>query len=221
MSHTGSLAVKDEIFDALCKQTGVVRVSGDLEDLLDVTKAFALQPLPNGNNVGIVTVTGAGGVMAADECSKYDLKLATMSKETLNQIQKDMPSWAKVNNPVDIEPLFEVVGPEESMRIALEATLEDKGVDAVIVLFVAVPRLIPFFKVKNVIKSIINNLRKKRLEHKPILAHFIGFKETVESWTIQLEEENIPVYSSIERCAKSLGYLWKYKIQNSSTHTSH
>jgi acyl-CoA synthetase (NDP forming) len=48
LSHTGSLAVKDEIFDAVCKQAGVIRVGGDLDELLDVTKAFALQPLPKG-----------------------------------------------------------------------------------------------------------------------------------------------------------------------------
>ncbi|NIO38575.1 CoA-binding protein [Candidatus Bathyarchaeota archaeon] len=212
MSHTGSLAVKDEIFDAACKQTGVIRVSGDLEDLLDVTKAFALQPLPLGNKVGIITVTGAGGVMAADECSRHGLELAILSDNTLDRIRRDMPSWAKVNNPVDIEPLFEVVGPESSMRIALEAALEDEGVDAAIVLFVAVPRLIPFFKVKDVIRSMMENIKKKKLEHKPILVHFLGFKETVDSWTAELEEESVPVYSSIDRCVKSLGHLWKYKL---------
>ncbi len=217
-SHTGSLAVKDEIFDVVCRQAGVVRVSGDLEDLLDVTKAFALQPLPRGNRVGIVTVTGAGGVMAADECSKYGLELATLSKNTLDRIRSDMPSWAAVNNPVDIEPLFEAVGPEDSMRIALEATLEDENVDGVIVLFVAVPRLIPFFNVKNVVSNIMENISLKNLDHKPILTHFIGFKDTVDSWTIQLEEENIPVYSSIEKCVKSLGHLWRYQINRMPRH---
>lgn len=210
-SHTGSLAVRDEVFDSVCKQTGVVRVSGDIEELLDVTKAFALQPLPLGNKVGIVTVTGAGGVMAADECSKYDLELASLSKKTLDQISEKMPPWAAVNNPVDIEPLFEMVGPEDSMRIALEAALEDDNVDSVIVLFVAVPRLIPMFDVKNVVKNMVEDIREKHLDQKPILAHFIGFKETVDSWTVQLEEEGIPVYSSIQRCVKSLGQLWKYR----------
>jgi len=212
MSHTGSLAVKDEVFDAVCRQTGVIRVSGDLEDLLDVTKAFALQPLPQGNKVGIITVTGAGGVMAADECSKYGLKLAPLSTATLNRIRSKMPSWAAPSNPVDIEPLFEAVGPEASMRIALRAALEDKSVNSVIILFVAVPRLIPFFDVKNVLKKMMRDIIEKHLEDKPVLAHFIGFKDTVDSWTVQLEEEKIPVYSSIERCAKSLGQLWKYKL---------
>jgi acetyl coenzyme A synthetase (ADP forming)-like protein len=208
LSHTGSLAVKDEIFDALCKQTGVIRIDGDLEELLDITKAFALQPLPRGNKVAIITVSGAGGVMAADECAKHGLELATLSDETLSRISSRMPPWAVVNNPVDVEPLFEVVGPEESVRIALAAALEDSNVDSILVLFVAVPRLIPIFNAKN----IVIHRMKKPLEQKTMLTQFIGFKETVDSWTTQLEEENIPVYSSIERCVKALGHLWKYEL---------
>lgn len=207
LSHTGSLAIRDEVFDAVCKQAGIIRVNGDLEELLDVTKAFALQPLPKGNKVAIVTVSGAGGVMAADECAKHGLELAGLSAETLSRIRTRMPSWAVVNNPVDIEPLFEAIGPEESIKTALGAALEDRNADSIVVLFVAVPRLIPFFNVKNV----INHVKERTLEDKPILTQFVGFKDTVESWTAQLEEDNIPVYSSIERCVKALGHLWKYK----------
>jgi acetyl coenzyme A synthetase (ADP forming)-like protein len=208
LSHTGSIAVKDEIFDAVCKQTGVIRVSGDLEELLDITKAFALRSLPKGNKVAIITVSGAGGVMTADECAKQGLKLATLSEETLSQIRSNMPSWASVSNPVDIEPLFEAVGPEESMKIALDAVFKDKDVDSIIILFVAVPRFIPIFDVK----SITRRIMEKHHKPKPILAHLMGFKDTVESYTVQLEGENIPIYSSIEQCVKALGSLWKYKL---------
>ncbi|UCH31537.1 MAG: CoA-binding protein [Candidatus Bathyarchaeota archaeon] len=206
MSHTGSMAVKDEIFDAVCKQTGVIRVSGDLEELLDITKAFALQPLPNGNRVAVITVSGAGGVMTADECTKQGLELAPLSDETLNRIRVNMPAWAAISNPVDIEPLFEVVGPEDSIRIALNAALQDQNVDSAIVLFIAVPRFIPIFDMKIILRRIMEGHYKP----KPVVTHLIGFKETVDLYTTQLEEESIPVYSSVERCAKALGSLWKY-----------
>jgi len=205
-SHTGSLAVNDEVFDAACKQAGVIRVDGDLEKLLDITKAFALQPLPKGNKVGVITVTGAGGVMTSDECAKQGLKLADLSDQTLAEIRSNMPSWAAVSNPVDIEPLFEVVGPEDSIKIALNAALQDENVDSAVILFVAVPRLIPFFNVKNVVENIMQSYPQK-----PVLSYLIGFKDTVDSLTTQLEEMNIPVYSSIERCVEALGQLWKYK----------
>jgi len=210
LSHTGSLAVRDEIFDAVCKQTGVIRVEGDLDELLDVTKAFALQPLPKGNRVAVVTVTGGGGVIAADKCAEYGLELAPLSSRTLNKIKENMPSWANVGNPADIEPLFETVGPEESIKIAVEAALEDEKVDSVILIFVAVPRLIPYFEIKRA----ATYLKEINTERKPILAYLLGYKETVDSWSMQLEEEGIPVYSSIERCVKALGCLWRYKMYN-------
>ncbi|MBS7636499.1 CoA-binding protein, partial [Candidatus Bathyarchaeota archaeon] len=208
LSHTGSLAVKDEIFNAVCKQTGVIRVDGDLDELLDITKAFALQRLPRGNKVAVVSVTGGGGVIAADKCSEYGLELAQLSSETMRRIKENMPPWANVNNPIDIEPLFENVGPEESLKISVEAVLRDENVDSVIVIFVAVPRIVPYFEIKKVVQY----LKAKNAEQKPILTYLLGYKETVDSWTTQLEEEKIPVYSSIEKCVKALGCLWKYKM---------
>ena len=40
-----------------------------------------------------------------------------------------MPSWATVSNPVDIEPLTEIMSPAEAYGIALEAALSDENVD--------------------------------------------------------------------------------------------
>jgi acyl-CoA synthetase (NDP forming) len=207
-SHTGSVAVRDEIFNAMCKQTGAIRASEGFEELFDLTKTFALQPLPKGNRVAIITVTGAGGVMAADECEKHGLELATLSEKTLNFIKDYMPSWAKASNPLDIEPLFETVGPADSVRIPLEVMLEDPGVDSIAILFVAVPRLIPVFDMKNILKQVLD---RHYMQKKPIATHLIGFGETVASWTTTLEEEGILVFPSIERSIRALGALWKYK----------
>jgi acyl-CoA synthetase (NDP forming) len=208
LSHTGSMAVRDEIFNSACKQAGVIRIDGGIEELMDITKAFALQPLPKGNKVAVITVTGAGGVMAADECENQGLELAPLSEKTLSFIRDYMPPWAGTNNPLDIEPLFETVGPADSVRIPLEVALEDPNVDSIAILFVAVPRLIPVFDIKNVIRQVMDKHYQQR---KPVVTHLIGFRETVDSWTTALEEEGILVFPSIERCIKALGALWKYQ----------
>lgn len=207
MTHTGSMAVDDRIFDAVCKQTGVIRVEGDFEGLLDITKAFALQPLPTGNRVAVVTLTGAGGVMAADECERYNLELVPLCEKTLKKIREKMPVWANVGNPVDIEPLFESVGPEESLRISLEAVLEDENIDCVVGIFVSVPRFVPMIDMRRVIEVI------EKGRNKPIFIHLMGYKENVDEWTKELEKRKIPVYPSIRRCINALGALWKYKLR--------
>jgi acyl-CoA synthetase (NDP forming) len=218
-SHTGSIEVRDEIFSAVCKQTGAIRVNGGIEELMDMTKAFASQPLPKGNRIAVITVTGAGGVMAADECEDQGLELATLSEKTLSEIRCYMPPWAKTDNPLDIEPLFETVGPADSVRIPLELALDDPNVDSIAVFFAAVPRLIPFFDVKSVITEVKD--RHRHHQQKPILTHLIGFKETVDSWTAALEAGGILAFSSIERCIRAHGAMWKYQqFKNRELHTS-
>ena len=73
-SHTGSLAGADEIFSDIMKQCGVLRAE-NIQDALDWCKALSQSPIPKGENAVIITNGGGLGVMAADACEKYDVKL--------------------------------------------------------------------------------------------------------------------------------------------------
>ncbi len=202
LSHTGSLAMKDEVFDAACKKVGAIRVK-DFEELMDLAKAFALQPLAKGNKIGIVSMTGAGCVMAADYSAEYGLKVAELSNETAKNIGSHLPSWIKVKNPFDSEMLFESVGPEDCLRISLEGMLEDENVDCVLGVLPSSPMFA--FDVETPIKEI-----KEKYPDKPITINIIGSKDTVDLWTKQLQDISVPVYPSIERCVRALGALSKY-----------
>ncbi|MFP4037900.1 MAG: hypothetical protein ACLFUE_10280 [Desulfobacteraceae bacterium] len=54
LSHTGSLAGRDELYHGLFRQAGVLRVEGT-EELLDASRALAFSPLPAGNRVAVLT----------------------------------------------------------------------------------------------------------------------------------------------------------------------
>ncbi|PJB40558.1 MAG: CoA-binding protein, partial [Deltaproteobacteria bacterium CG_4_9_14_3_um_filter_44_9] len=56
-SHTASLSGSDKIYDAMFKQSGVIRVEDEVE-LFDVVTALLSLPLPRGNRVGILTEGG-------------------------------------------------------------------------------------------------------------------------------------------------------------------
>ena len=202
MSHTASLAVKDEIFGAVCKKVGAIRVK-DFEELTDLTKAFALQPLAKGNRIGIVSMTGAGCVMAADYSAEYCLDVAELSDETVRYIESYLPSWIKVKNPFDSEMLFESVGPEDCLKISLGGVLGDENVDCAICVLPSSPMFA--FDVKGPVKEI-----KEKYPDKPFTMNFIGSKDMVDLWTKQLEDMSVPVYPSIERCVRALGALSKY-----------
>jgi acyl-CoA synthetase (NDP forming) len=77
-SHTGSLAIDDKIFDAVCRQSGVLRLD-QFTEMFEMPRFFDSQPLPRGNRFGMVSYTGAVGVAAVDEGAKYGLVRATLS----------------------------------------------------------------------------------------------------------------------------------------------
>jgi len=201
-SHTGSLSVNDRIFDAVCKRAGIIRVE-NLEELIDVVKVFAYLPIPRGNRIAIISFTGAGGVMSADSCNMYGLSVTDLSKNTLTRLQSNLPSWARAGNPIDAEPLFERIGAESSIRLALEASLEDDRVDCVSLVLVSMP--VFDFDISRLISEF-----KSKYPEKPIAVHIIGLKESVDFHTRKLEELGVPVYPSIERSIAALSALYRY-----------
>ncbi|MFX0080066.1 MAG: acetate--CoA ligase family protein [Candidatus Hermodarchaeota archaeon] len=202
MSHTGSLAIKDEIFDAVCKKAGIIRVR-DFEELMDLAKALALQPLSKGNRVAIASMTGAGGVMAADYCEEYGLEVAQLSDKTAKYIESYLPSWVKLRNPFDTEMLFESVGPEDCLRISLGGMLGDENIDCIVGILPTSPMFA--FDVKGVTSEI-----REKYPDKPLVINIIGAKDMVDLWTKELESSDVPVYPSIERCVRALAALNRY-----------
>lgn len=102
-SHCGSLAGSHQVYVAALDEAGVVRLE-DVEDMDDTTKAFLYLPPPKGKRIFIVTVSGGGGIMAADACEDYGLELTTLTPKTMEYLQSLYPSWMDVGNPLDVWP---------------------------------------------------------------------------------------------------------------------
>ncbi len=100
-SHTGALAGSDGIFEGLCRQCGIIRVS-NIDEMFDIATALVAQPLPRGNRVGIVANGGGWGVLTADACIAAGLEVAPLPEETLQELDKRLPPWWGRQNPVDL-----------------------------------------------------------------------------------------------------------------------
>ncbi len=100
-SHTGAIAGSDAVFEGMCKQCGIIRVT-DVEDMFDTAVAFLSQPIPKGNRVGIVANGGGWGVLTADACIEAGLDVVELSEETLEALDKRLPPWWNRQNPVDM-----------------------------------------------------------------------------------------------------------------------
>jgi acetyl coenzyme A synthetase (ADP forming)-like protein len=130
-SHTGALATNDVIVDALFRQAGVIRTN-TLEELFDVARVLAHQPVPSGRRVAILTNAGGPGILAADACAAHGLELAALSDATTSALRSFLPAAASIGNPVDMI----ASATADQYDRALEILLRDDGVDSVLVVFV-------------------------------------------------------------------------------------
>ncbi len=132
-SHTGSLSGRTEAYDASFRQCGIIQV-GDIEELGDLAKSFLRLPLMKGKKLGVVSITGAGGVLTSDACQKYGLEMAELEPTTLAKIRELFPPWLHVDNPVDFWPAFQLSGHpyREVIKRLLELVAADHGVDGIV-----------------------------------------------------------------------------------------
>lgn len=210
VSHTGSMAVNDTIFDAACRQSGVLRLD-EFGELFEVPKLFATQPLPRGMNLGILTITGGMAVMAIDVAEKYGLKLARLSDSTASFLDRIFPGSGHM--PVDIGPMMASVKdafyhyPE-----ILDTVMGDANVDSLLHIAWANPS-------GGVIENYLRAYRYVHGRHKKPLATWIYGPESkaVQELGFQLEDMGFPVFRELETAVKALGLALRYAIQRGLT----
>jgi acetyl coenzyme A synthetase (ADP forming)-like protein len=130
-SHTGALASRDAIVDALFRQSGVIRTD-TIEEMFDAAMLLAQQPAPAGRRVAILTNAGGPGILAADACEAHGLALPLLGDGTVAALKDFLPPEASTANPVD---MIASASAEQYER-ALELLLRDDAVDSVLVIFI-------------------------------------------------------------------------------------
>lgn len=196
-SHTGAMAGEDYIYDAAFKRAGCVRVK-KIGELFNCSSILAKQPRPTGSNLAIITNAGGPGVLATDTIVENGGKLAELSEETINELNKFLPKhWSK-GNPMDI------IGDsdEEAYRKTIEVALKDKNIDGIIV--ISVPQVMA--NPKKLAENIIDISKKAT---KPILTSFVG-EESVQYARQLLNRNDVPTYSTPEEAVESYMHLYHY-----------
>lgn len=165
-SHTGSLAGSDAVFDAVCRRTGLIRVQNS-EAFFDTLAAFEKLPLPRGNRLGVVSITGMGCVAAVDAAEELDIALPALKPETLEQLAEVIPSWAPVRNPVDTWSAIEQHGSRKASTHIARSLLEQEDIDALLIAFVLMPE--SMFDIAEAFADIL-----KSRPGKPVLVGYYG-----------------------------------------------
>jgi len=195
-SHTASLSGNDSIFDAACRQAGVVRVRRYF-DLIHAAKALAFQPLPGGRRLGSLAPSGALGVVVADACESLGLQMAPFGESTRKKLREISASWVNISNPVDMSAVTPKTGVAEGNKTVLETLLKDEGVDAVVAVLLASPKIPPEAY------AYLPEL-SARYPGKPIYTTFTGDRNVYEQVRSYLEARSIPVFLPLEETLETL-----------------
>jgi acetyltransferase len=126
---------EDHVFDAVFRRAGVLRVLTSSE-MKDAMHALAVLGEMRGPRIGVVTVTGAGGIMCADACEDHGLTFGTLPPGLAARLKQGIPDWIHVSNPLDIWPIGMIGGHyADSYRLSLAELLKSDGIDGVLAVF--------------------------------------------------------------------------------------
>jgi len=193
-SHTGALAGSMEAYQAAFRRCGAIQAN-TLLDLAEWAHTAALQPLPQGNRVAVLTNAGGAGVLAVDALEACGLKLAEFSGETCAKLRTVAPPPCTIENPVDV-----LAGSGPAVYgVALEALLADANVDAVIVIVGPQDWFLP--------TSLAEVIGEAFARHrKPVLASMMGLEANHQAVAL-LRRYHVPNFSFPDRAAKALAAL--------------
>jgi acetyltransferase len=100
-SHTASMAGWSAAYDAVFAKYGFI-VSNDLDEVMTIAAVLTTSPLPKGDRVAVLTVSGGAGIWGADTVSLQGLKVPELSAPIQTEIMKLLPSYGTARNPIDV-----------------------------------------------------------------------------------------------------------------------
>ncbi len=103
VSHTGAMAGADRMYDALFRQTGVIRAQC-FNDLLDIPVALATGRKLRGNRVAILTSTGGAGTLVSDDLGLHGFDTPAPDAATAEALRALQTGGEAVldRNPIDV-----------------------------------------------------------------------------------------------------------------------
>ncbi|MBK6948282.1 MAG: acetate--CoA ligase [Haliscomenobacter sp.] len=197
LSHTGSMAGNDEVYDAAFRRAGIIRVD-TIAQLFNIAQALALQNRPRGNRLAIITNAGGPGVLATDYLIRNGGQLARLSPKSLDELNQLLPSTWSRGNPID---LLGDASPDK-YRKALQICIHDPGVDAALLILTPQYMTDP----KGCAQAVAEAAKGSP---KPVLASWMGEDEVQEGRQI-FESGRIPNYRFPESAVDAFLRIWRY-----------
>lgn len=205
LSHTGSMVGEDAINDAAFDRAGIIRVKNSIEMAIAIRALLRFGELA-GNRLGIITATGAAGIMATDACEDFGLTVGKLPDGLAGKLKQGLPDWIHAGNPLDIWPIGMIGGNyREIYRVALSELLKSEDIDAVL-------SILPDFQSPLHLETeVLESVQKARQE--------VGFEKPAAMWLYMTTPETeaqfetidgVACFASVEQAVRGLSYCRHY-----------
>ena len=197
-SHTGGMVKQDTAIELVFEKAGIVSFR-NVEELCQSAIGFASQPVPKGNRVGMIANTGGPAIIATDELIERGMVMPPLSTSTEAFLREKLYAEASVNNPVDVL----ATGGPEHFAAAMQALMDDDGVDVIFLNFVTPP----FVDTMGVAHEIAEANERSR---KPMIASILTEKKTWADVLRVIRDSGVPIYDMPETGAAVLAAMGRY-----------
>lgn len=202
-SHTGALAGSDRIFEAVCRQHGLVRVD-DVAMLFPTALAFARigARLPAGPRMGVVSASGGICGVAADECARAGLELPELPAATRARLAACTPPFAALRNPVDVTGQIRAF--PSGYQDVVRTLLEEPGLDGLFLLVTMAAEPRASFYGEEIPKL-------ARAAAKPVIVAWTGALSLAERGFPMLAAAGVPTFLSVREAVQAMAALVRWR----------
>ncbi len=194
-SHTKSIAGSDQIFDAVCKQLGIIRAN-DITELYDYSKSLGFLKKPRGRSMLVITSSGGSGIIATDVAEANGINVVDLNEELKKELVDVLPDHCVVANPLDLTG----DATAERYKTTVEIAAKDDSIDFFLVIFGdPIPRAF----------DIVQELKQQT--RKEIVVCYLGGGETEKEEVQKMHQHGIPAFPTPERAVKAVKALLNTK----------
>lgn len=199
-SHTANMTGTYDLYRAAFRQSGIIEVD-DVEPIVDFAKVFAQGRLPEGRNVGVLSISGGSGIVFADRAVREGLRLPDFGAATLAALGKIIPAFGSIHNPADV-----TAGVFNDMTLltgSIGAVLDDPEIHQLAILLASIPGS-PATRAAEAIAAAAAKTDK------PIHVAWSGRRAKSEEAYAIFEAAGVPVVSTPVRLAEAAAKLARF-----------
>lgn len=211
MSHTGSLAAPQAVWDGMMRQCGAI-TTNNLDETIDTMKMLLNAKPPSGNGMALLAQTGGQSVSITDAFAKAGLRVPRFSDDTYAQLGEFFNIvGGSYQNPLDMAGTIQ--GSMDTLDRILRIIDADPNIDAMAMELSAMFAARQWRKIPDSLDKTIDAIAAHSARsQKPFLVilHPAHEAEYVASIAPKFHEKGIPLYQSFERAAAAYARVLAY-----------